>query len=340
MRPIGRWGVFFWIWLCAVPAWAGFPHLMSFQGRLDDASGVPLPNGDYSVTFRLYDEPEIGILLWNETQTVTTSNGIFAVLLGVIDTVPSGFFFLDSLYLEVQPDGFDPVLPRTRLTMVPYAWHARDADLVGGTPAADLEESTEIDEEIAFHATNASAHHQKTVNASELTTGTVAEGLLPQGAIDSTEIEAESIGANRLANEPGLVHAYTSAKTLTTTPVAIDSANITVPTAGYVLVIANGWFYKFHNTGTGDSYATVSLSTSRIALDESFTAKFAVLSASPTGHTNENFSVSRVMAVGPGQNKLFLVGNIVGTTGPRVEQVHINTLFFPTAYGTVSPPAR
>ena len=76
MRPIGRWGVFFWIWLCAVPAWAGFPHLMSFQGRLDDASGVPLPNGDYSVTFRLYDEPEIGILLWNETQTVTTSNGI------------------------------------------------------------------------------------------------------------------------------------------------------------------------------------------------------------------------------------------------------------------------
>jgi hypothetical protein len=338
MRRLGRWGVFCWIWLWAVPAWAGFPHLMSFQGRLDSINGIPLADGDYPVTFRLFDDPEIGAALWEETQTVTTSAGIFAVLLGAIDTVPSALFYLDSLYLEVQPDGSDPILPRTRLTMVPYAWHARDADLVGGASAADLEESLEIDDDIAMHALDAAAHHEKTVSASELTSGTLAEARLPQGAIDSSEIEGESIGSNRLSDEPGIVHTFKSLKTLMSTVTMIDSAVVTVPSGGYILVIASGWFYKYHNSGTGDSYATVSLSTQRDALNEDYSAKFAVLSSSPTGHTNENFSVARVMQVSAGQTKVFLVGSIVGTTGPRVERVHLNTMFFPTAYGNVTLP--
>jgi hypothetical protein len=34
------------------------------QGRLTDASGVPL-SGDHSVTFSLYDDPAAGVLLWS-----------------------------------------------------------------------------------------------------------------------------------------------------------------------------------------------------------------------------------------------------------------------------------
>jgi hypothetical protein len=321
-------------------AWGGFPHLMSFQGRLDDATGTPLPDGDYSVTFRLYDDPTLGPSLWEETQVVTTSNGIFAVLLGAVDTVPSYTFFLDSLYLEIHPSGGDPLLPRTRLTMVPYAWHARDADFVGGASAAELEESLEIDSKITTHAVNPNAHHEKTINASELIIGTLSESIFPQGAIDSTEIEAASIGSNRLSDGPGIAHAYKQAKDLTLTPSVIDSADITVPASGYIMVIANGWFYMNKLGGTGDSFATVSLSTERDQIAEDYSAKFSVLAAATPGHTNENFIVSRVMTVSPGQTKVFLTGYIIGIPGPQVQSVHLNTLFFPTAYGNVTPMAE
>jgi hypothetical protein len=335
MNRLARYTLFCAVWLCAGTATAAFPHLMSFQGRLDDASGSPLADGDYSVTFRLYDDPDAGIMHWEETQLVTTAAGTFAVLLGAVDTVPSYVFFMDSSYLEIQPAGSDPVLPRTRLTMVPYAWHARDADLVGGMNPLELEESDEIDNKLGLHSLDPGSHHERTISASDLVIGTLSESRLPQGAIDSTEIENESIAADKLVDEPGIAHTYVSLKTLGISTTVIDSAVVTVPSGGYLMIIANGWFYKLHASGTGDSFASVSLSNSRTAADDTYSARFSVLSGSPSGHTISNFTVSRVMTVSAGQWKIFLVGTITGSLGSRVERVHLNTLFFPTAYGNI-----
>ena len=33
------------------------PSVINYQGILKDASGVVVPNGDYSLTFKLYDLP-------------------------------------------------------------------------------------------------------------------------------------------------------------------------------------------------------------------------------------------------------------------------------------------
>jgi hypothetical protein len=309
--------------------------LMSFQGRLDDATGLPLPDSTYAVTFRLYDVSTGGTALWTETESVTTTDGVFSVLLGQVDSIPEYIYYQDGVYLEVEPAGSDPVLPRSRLTMVPYAWRAYDADRLSGATASDLEESNEIDSKLATHTANPSAHHSKTVDASELIIGTLPEGRLPQGVIDSSELELESIPASRLVDEPGLAFSYTTLETLSSTMAIIDSAVITVPKAGWVLMMANGWFYKLHVAGSGDMFATVSLSGSRISHEDNQSAKFTVLSAEPSGHHAQNFYVSRVLPIGPGQTKVFLLGDVSGVGTCQVQKVHITSLYFPTVYGNV-----
>lgn len=320
-----------------VLALADFPHVLNYQGRLDNAAGDPLPDGNYEVTFRLFNVPADGSSLWNETQTVTTVEGVFSVLLGSVDSIPEFVYYQDSAYLEIQPTGSSPVAPRTRLTVVPYAMRARNADLLEGITATGLEESNEIQQAITAHTAIPDAHHEKTVDASELVLGTLAEGRLPQHAIDSTEIEVASIAADRLADEPGLAYSNINLSLLAPDPAvtAIDSVSLTVPKAGFMIVQASGWFYKLHTTGTGDSYATVSLSVLRTAHGESHTVKFAVLNAEPSGHHSDNFALTRVLSIGAGTTKLYLIGSYNGTMGPRVEQVHISAMYFPTAYGNV-----
>jgi hypothetical protein len=35
----------------------GVPHLISYQGRLTDADGNPVPDGEYLITFRIWSDP-------------------------------------------------------------------------------------------------------------------------------------------------------------------------------------------------------------------------------------------------------------------------------------------
>ena len=328
------------VFLAASSAVATFPRLMNYQGRLDDANGKPLANGNYQVTFRLFSVPTAGSPLWQETQTVTTVEGVFAVLLGSVDSIPDFIFYQDSAYLEIQPAASNAVLPRSRLSTVPYAMRAKDADLLGGAPAASFEESAEIQAAVAEHAANPDAHHHKTIDAGELILGTLSEARLPQHSIDSTEIEPQSIGADKLADEPGIAYSYTTlAFPLALDPAVtvIDSISITVPKSGYMIVTATGWFYKLHTSGGSgsDSYATVSLSVLRTAQSESNSAKFAVLGPMPSGHYDEDFALTRVLPVSAGTTKVFLIGNYSGASGPNIQQMHLTAQYFPTAYGNV-----
>ena len=60
------------------------PQMMSYQGRLTDASGVPVEDKLYAVRFRLYAEPTGGMPFWEEEQQVRTQDGLFSVLLGSV----------------------------------------------------------------------------------------------------------------------------------------------------------------------------------------------------------------------------------------------------------------
>jgi hypothetical protein len=60
------------------------PQTISYQGVLTDANGKAVPDGDYSLTFKLYDVTG-GVELWSETQSVEVKKGIFNVILGSVN---------------------------------------------------------------------------------------------------------------------------------------------------------------------------------------------------------------------------------------------------------------
>ncbi len=120
---------------------AGIPKLINFQGKLTDATdGTNVPNGTYSMQFKLYDDPTAGSLLWTETwdgtggsTQVTVTNGVFNVKLGSFTALSSTFFNTDAIYLTVNFNdggGYDGEMsPRKRLTAAAYAFNANN--LVG-----------------------------------------------------------------------------------------------------------------------------------------------------------------------------------------------------------------
>src|SRR4030067_1170121 len=58
-------------------SWGAVPSLINFQGILTDTLGNPVADGNYSVTFRIYDAASGGNILWQEDQVVSTIKGIF-----------------------------------------------------------------------------------------------------------------------------------------------------------------------------------------------------------------------------------------------------------------------
>ena len=81
------------------------PHLIRFQGTLGDAEGIPL-NGQFTVTFRLYDTDTGGIPLWEETQqNVNIEDGLLDVELGSVASLDLPFDAQYWLGVEVGSDG-------------------------------------------------------------------------------------------------------------------------------------------------------------------------------------------------------------------------------------------
>ena len=66
------------------------PQMMSYQGRLTDASGEPVADALYAVCFRLYAEPTGGTPFWEEEQQVRTKSGLFSALLGSMAPITTG----------------------------------------------------------------------------------------------------------------------------------------------------------------------------------------------------------------------------------------------------------
>ena len=116
---------------------ADVPTVVNYQGLLTDTAGVPIDTTS-NVTFRIYDAPTIGTLIWTETQSVTAIDGIFTVLLGAVTPIDATIIDGVNRYLEVQL-GASPFTPRTRLVASPYAIRIATVDgASGGLISGDL----------------------------------------------------------------------------------------------------------------------------------------------------------------------------------------------------------
>jgi len=99
------------------------PQLINVQGILNNSSGDPVSNGSYSVLFRIYNTAAGGSIMWGETRTVTTTNGLFTVELGEVVPFEVSVFNDTALWLGIKVESDPEMTPRQRLTAVPYSMH-------------------------------------------------------------------------------------------------------------------------------------------------------------------------------------------------------------------------
>jgi Chaperone of endosialidase len=116
------------------------PRLINITGVFRPADGLRAGPVE-TVTLSIYADPEGGVPLWQETQTVAIdAQGRYSLLLGATgpDGIPAAVLGGDSAHWlgRVFERAGEVEGPRTRLTSVPYALRAADADTLGGRPAS------------------------------------------------------------------------------------------------------------------------------------------------------------------------------------------------------------
>ena len=169
------------------------PLSINYQGKIS-AEGAPF-TGSGEFRFALVDETGT-TSYWSNDGTSTggsepvtavvidVNNGLYHVILGGVgmDAIPAAAFDNEPMYLRIWFDdginGSQQLAPDQEMTSVGFAFKSGDADTVDGFEGSDLEESAEIDADIAAHAALPDAHHVKTTLFSELT-DTAADAQIP-----------------------------------------------------------------------------------------------------------------------------------------------------------------
>src|SRR5262245_31564865 len=118
---------------------AAVPRLIEVTGVFRPADGLPAGPVE-TVTLSIYADEEGGVPLWQETQTIAMdAQGRYSLLLGATspDGIPAAVFGSEAHWLGTRFERAREVEgSRMRLTSVPYAIRAADADTLGGRPAS------------------------------------------------------------------------------------------------------------------------------------------------------------------------------------------------------------
>jgi hypothetical protein len=131
------------------------PKMINYQGKLMTTEGLPVADGDYQVTFAIYDVKTGGAALWDETQApVPVKDGIFNVLLGSTKELALDDFAAGERYLGIKVGSDEEMAPRFRITSVIYALIA-DAVTPNSIKSANLDNGAVITAKIADGAVTA-----------------------------------------------------------------------------------------------------------------------------------------------------------------------------------------
>lgn len=116
---------------------AAINQQISFQGKLTNPDGTNVTNGSYSIRFRIYTDatldaanaciPGSNTCKWEDSQTITVTDGIFYYALGSNAGAPlpgSVDFNVAGLYLGIKVGTDAEMTPRVRLTAAPYAFNS------------------------------------------------------------------------------------------------------------------------------------------------------------------------------------------------------------------------
>jgi hypothetical protein len=107
------------------------PGLLNYQGMLRTSGGSPVADSTYSVDFTIYDDAAAGSILWTESRSVATIDGLFNIKLGEVMPVPDSVFNDSARWLGIQVNPDPEMTPRQRLTTVGYSFRGEQWTTVG-----------------------------------------------------------------------------------------------------------------------------------------------------------------------------------------------------------------
>ena len=90
--------------LLAAVAVADVPQTINYQGRLTDPSGDPVPDGEYELSFRIYNVAEGGVAVWGpeSPKPITVTDGLFTWPLGwLVDFVYPSIWWCGSCLCSI-----------------------------------------------------------------------------------------------------------------------------------------------------------------------------------------------------------------------------------------------
>ena len=96
------------------------PETINYQGVLKYLTGAIVPDGNYNITFKLYDTESGGSELWNETKVAAVAHGILNTKLGSVTPFPASVFS-SAVWLGITIESGSELTPRIALTSVPYS---------------------------------------------------------------------------------------------------------------------------------------------------------------------------------------------------------------------------
>ncbi len=221
----------FLLFTSQVSAATGINKQINFQGKVVNADGTNVANGNYDFVFKLYSVDTAGTAIWTETRTggnqVTVTDGVFQVNLGSVTALPGSVDFnTDNIYLGVTFHTDSEMTPRVRFTAVPYAFNA---DKIHGLTVTDTTGTLTIanGKTVSFaDAFTTTGAFPLTLTATASTTAT-----LPTGTITLADLATGQTFTNKTIGSTGLV--FSGAATDITTASG-ESLVITAAGAGTV----------------------------------------------------------------------------------------------------------
>ncbi|UCC45436.1 MAG: hypothetical protein JSU65_05820 [Candidatus Zixiibacteriota bacterium] len=198
--------------LLAGAAAAEVPQVINYQGRLLDDLGYLVADGDYQITFNIWNYYSGGALLWSSgAQIVPVEDGLFSYELGSAVPLPHALFTDTVRWLGISVSGDPEIEPRTRLITVPYAYQALRADtaayaesgaggggditavyagdgLTGGGETGDVTLGVEFAGSGAATTVSRSDHEHDAAYVNESQTNSVTSTMITDGTIEFGDI--------------------------------------------------------------------------------------------------------------------------------------------------------
>lgn len=271
--------------LC-ISASAAVPPMMSYQGKLLQPSGAPVPDGTYSMQFCIYDVPTGGTALWSETNpSVQVKGGLFATMLGSVVNLPANVFDNPNRFFGVKV-GTDPEMtPRQQVASSAFAFRAAVAGTVddGAITTSKLADGAVTSDRLADGAVATAKIADSTVSTAKISDSAITTPKIANGAVTPAKLSRTLTSASVSTNWQ-MTAANTTYDVLTVTIAPTQSELITVTALIGTQNNAIGCFtsYEIHVDGQIQTIGSVQLPSP--GTGECGTL-FAMLSVGPGSHT-------------------------------------------------------